>query len=337
MGGSRLSAISVSIVLFAGLVAGSGAVSNATALEQMIDFTVTVSQLGISGGFAANLEYASETTAEKGSVAEISYSLSAASGSLTINIPLSYFSSAFYHIDDVPITIPLPETPIGDYPIHVLNYIPATAAIPSNLADVSVVLQGAIAAKTVSCNSGQGDVITPLSSLKWTSWGSKSMQIQTHEENPSVDIMTVFAYTLGIGITASVLGVQISLLGMTELSAVSGTPIASTTVLAVDSFPTALLVIGIFVASAMIGGYLYARRSQRIAQFNRSLAPLPPAMSPPSTMTSVTRAVTESPHQGGARKIPKPAPVMRHSFCSLDGAPLRSDGFCPKCGRYFRD
>jgi len=45
----------------------------------------------------------------------------------------------------------------------------------------------------------------------------------------------------------------------------------------------------------------------------------------------------EPDHHGGAKKIPKPTLVPQHSFCSLDGTPLRSDGFCPKCGRYFRD
>jgi hypothetical protein len=256
MGGNRLLVISIATVLFAGLIAGSGAVSNAAAVEQTVNFTVTVSQLGISGGFAAKVNYPLEMQADRGSVAEISYSFSAASGSLTINIPLSYFSSIFYHIDDVPITIPLPETPIGEYSIHVLNYIPATAAIPSNLADVSVVLQGAIAAKTVSCSSGQTDVITSLSTLKWTSWGSKSMRIQTHEENPSVTVTTTFAYTFGVGIVVTVLGVKITLLNTVELSAVSGTPVISTIIKAVDPFPTAL-VVGVVAAVGAGAGACY--------------------------------------------------------------------------------
>jgi hypothetical protein len=332
LGNRRLLVLSIATILFAGLIAGSGAVSNASALEEKVDFTVTVHELGISGGFAANIEHPSEMQADKGNLAGISYSLSAASGSLTITIPLSYFSTWLYPIDDVPITIPLPETPIGELPISVLKYIPGGAVIPSGLADVSIVLQGAIAAKTVSCSSGQTDVVTGLSSLKWTSWGSKTMQIQTHEENPSVTVITTFAYTLGVGITATVLGMKISLLNTVELSAVSGMPISSTIIQAVDPFPTALILGVVLIAVAFGGGYFFYRRWKRIPAAPQTIAAA--AVPPHIMMPPKPPAIVEAPYHG-AGKIPMPAAIQQHFFCPLDGAPLRGDSFCPRCGRKF--
>ena len=267
-----LSRILIAVCLTMLFIAPCVGISENASAASTVDFTVSVPELGLTGGFAADVDYPVEMQATKGSVADISYSLSAASGSLTIDIPLSMITLGF--MADQSVTIPLPKTPIGQMSFPVLQYL---VHVPSNLADVSVVLQGAVAAKTVTCSSGSDDVITSLNSLTWTSWGAKSLQVQTHEENPSVSISTTFAYTLGVGIDATFLGTKFTLISPIEFSAVLGTPVASTTVQAVDPFPIALLIIGVIVVAAIVVGFVFYNRSKKGIS-------MPPADNLPQTM-----------------------------------------------------
>jgi hypothetical protein len=283
-----------------------GIAENASAAST-VNFTVSVPELGLTGGFAMNVDYPAEMQAAKDSMAEISYSLSAASGSVTINIPLSDITFGF--MADQSITFSLPATPIGEISIPVLQYL---VHVPSGLADVAVVLQGAVVAKTVSCSSGQSDVITSLNSLKWLSWGEKGVQVQTHKENPSVSISTTFAYTLGVGIDATFLGTKFTLIEPIELSAVSGTPVASTTILAVDPFPIALFVIGLTGAAMIIGGLsLKFYRS-------RGGVPMPPAMNPPVQLNAAPQPQQQ---------------ILPGKRCPRCGTDIGRFNFCPRCGK----
>lgn len=309
------------------IVAPCTGMAESASAADTVDFTVSVPELGLIGGFAADVEYPMEMQVTKGDLAEISYSLSAASGSFTINIPLSMITFGF--LDDQSVTIPLPQTPIGEMPISVLQYL---AQIPSGLASVDIVLQGAVAAKTITCSSGQTDVLTSTSSLLWTSWGTKGVQVQTHAENPSVTVSTRFAYTLGIGIDVTFLGFEYTLIEPIEFSAVSGTPVTSTTIVAVDPFPTALLVIGVICAAAVIGGLYFYSRSKKGMSMPPSIGPLQQYQMPTQNMPQQYPPVQSQAFQFQSGTPPAP-PVHYLQQSAPVQSQMQEIRLCPYCRR----
>jgi len=250
MQSSRISVVfCVVIVVLVGSLAN---IPGASAQTQTVNFTVNIPELGISGGFATIVNWDENVQVTKGDVATVSYSLSDSSGSLSITIPLSLITFGF--MSDQTITIPLPTTPLGSITLPVLQYL---TGIPSSLAGVNVILQASINAVQVSCSSGQSDVLTSVSTLSWTAWGSKAIQVQTHSESAMNTINTKIGYSLSIGVDATFLGFVLTLIGLTKLATVTGTPVLTTSVQASDPFPIiAVVAAGAIIGTSLIAAYL---------------------------------------------------------------------------------
>jgi len=328
MGNNRLLVVSIVTILLAGMFAGSGTVSNAAADGQTVNFTVHLESIGLIGGFSAVIDWPAKMDVARGDVAAINYDIKAASGSIIITIPLSTISFGF--VADQSITIPLPETPVGTVSIPILQYL---AQIPASLASLNINIQGAISLQKATWTCDSSDIISKTSELEWTSWESKAFRLQTHEETQQIIVTTVFGYALSIGVSGSVLGMSTELIHPVQIAAVYESGSHITVITGVDPFPTALLIIGVIGATAIIGGFLYYSRK-------RKDVPIQPAMSPP---VPIVPAVFGIPHHGAkkirkhqsAKKIRKPSTISALIYCPTCGADLRGDGFCPKCGRRF--
>jgi len=331
MGNHRLLVVSIVTILLAGMFAGSGTVSNVAADGQTVNFTVHLESIGLVGGFSAVIDWPAKMDVARGDIAAINYDIEAASGSIKITIPLSTIS--FGLVADQSIIVPLPETPVGTVSIPILQYL---AQIPTSLASLNINIQGAVSLQKAIWTCDASDIISENSELEWTSWGTKSFKLQTHSETQQITVTTTFGYALSIGVSGSVLGMSMELIHPVQIAAVNEQGSHATVISGVDPFPTWLLVVGVIGAVAIIGGFLYYRRSGRVSPMPPETVPIIPMVPTSQPIQPPVLPDAKVVHHG-AKKIPKPettmAPLM---YCPACGADLRiGDGFCMKCGRRF--
>lgn len=243
-----------SILTFAGQATIAG---HALAASQSVSFEISDPEIGFSAAIATDVAWNSEQSVETGDVATVAYTLSPASGSATIAVPLSLLGLG----QDQTVTVPLPETPLGSIFISLTQSL---AGIPSNVASVNLVLQASIRMARIAWTSDSIDMLTDINDLVWTSWGSKSVSLLTSE---SVDatVRATLEYTLSVGVQATVLTGSMVLIPTTPVSGVSGTPELATS-LSVSDDSTLLLTAGIGAAvggAAIVAAFFILRRRSR--------------------------------------------------------------------------
>jgi len=241
----------MSVVIFFGLAISPVIVQEASAVTQTVTFDPQLSSIGFTGGFSVAIEWPLTMDCSKGDVGTITYSVHSAPGSFSIKIPLSSITLGL--ISDQTINVPLSETPIGTYSIPVLQYL---TGVPGTIAGVNVDLVGSVSILSITSDSGQNDILTSLSDLKWTSWGSKDLHIQTHNDTKFVQITTRFGYAISIGVSASILYQKITLIAPVQIAAVLESGNHGTGITGVDPFPT-VLVIGVIAVVGCVGGGCY--------------------------------------------------------------------------------
>ncbi len=241
-------ALTTSIMLMIAIPGFTGCVK---AASQPLNFTVSDESNGMTASFAANVEYPAEVNVAPGAHATISYTLSSASGSVQIAIPLADLGAyIFYPLSDQTITVPIPATPIGSVSIPVSSYVSQALGVPlpASIASINLIVQSSIKAFPSAESGASSD---PLTTIDWVSWGGQSVLLDTGSM-PSVDVISAsFGYVLSYGVVASVLGSDFTLIPMTALSTVAGSQTVSTHIV-FDQGASALIIVAILAIVAVI-------------------------------------------------------------------------------------
>ena len=249
------------------IVSGCSGAPVAATSEQVVMFTVEVDNedMYVSASLAVSVDWESALSVDKGVVAIVPYDLSEGVGTLSVYIPLEDLNLGY---DGDYLDIPIPATPIGQVSISLSQ---AVTGIPATIASVDVVLEAAVSVCGITCTSGNEDVLTQTSALRWTEWGEKSIQVDLDDANDAT-VSTRFQYALSIGVIASVLGgleglTEFTLVPQTDIAAVEGTPSVSTQISVqqdlLSQYLLPIIVIVVVAAAAVAAIVLMRRRKKK--------------------------------------------------------------------------
>lgn len=201
---------------------------DAKADSQTLSFNVSDSSHGFIASFAANVECQDEMKVTSGEKVIVPFSLSSASGSIQITIPLTELGAYIgYPMANASINVPVPETPLGSVRIPVSSYVSAALGIylPPSVASIDLVVQSSIKG---SPSAISGSSTFPLTQMEWISWGSHSALLDTGVISGVSEVRVDFGYALSYGVVASVFASDYTLVPMTSLAMVAGSQGAST-------------------------------------------------------------------------------------------------------------
>lgn len=231
--------------------------------EQDINFTIEDEELQFSASLSVSMEWDSDVTVGDGQVATIAYTPSPTTGSASVLIPLSALYDYFLiDLEDQVVDIPLPETPIGEVSISLTQ---ALTGVPSTVGSVDVVIQSALTVSSISSTSGNEDVLTEESALRWTAWSEKSISVDMTDESDAT-VTTVFQYAISIGVVATALEdmLEIELIPQTDIAGVTGSPSAQTQISVEQDFLSQYLIlivtIGVVAAVAVVAAVLIRKK-----------------------------------------------------------------------------
>ena len=244
--------LSLVIVLLLACVLPSMA-GTASAATQKVTFTVSDQSNYMTATFAVNANWDEEVSAQEGSQTSISYTVSSAQGALELMIPLSYLGLG---LEDRMVEIPIPSTPIGSVSIPISEAVSTALGfpLPTEIASIDLVLQASVKVSKMECSAGSDKIETPLSSLNWDSWGTKSVAVDSSAGGSSdgISLRTTLAYALSYKVTASWFGTTQSLIPIETLSAVNGSPVLATNIHLGGGFPILLIVAIISVIAVVL-------------------------------------------------------------------------------------
>jgi hypothetical protein len=257
-----LVALAVALVIVLGCLGTPGVAAN----EQDINFTIEDADLQFSASLSVSMEWDSDVTVGDGQVATIAYTPSPTTGSASVLIPLSALYDYFLiDLDDQVVNIPLPETPIGEVSISLTQ---ALTGVPSTVGSVDVVIQSALSVSSITSTSGNQDVLTEESALRWTTWGEKSISVDMADESDAT-VTTVFQYAISIGVVATALEdmLEIELIPQTDIAGVTGSPSVQTQIYVeqnlLSQYLIPIVVIGAVAAVAVAAVMLAKKRKGR--------------------------------------------------------------------------
>ena len=226
-----------------------GIARTASAATQQVSFSVSDQSNHLTATFATNVVWDEALSVEKGSQVDLSYTLGSAPGTLRVTVPLSkitvpdpiWGTPISLGLADQAITIPLQVMPIGSYSVPIGGIVSSVLGVPlpSEIASVDLIAQASVKVAEMECSAGQDKIMTPLSSLEWTSWGTGTATIDADIDGSSstVSIRTTLAYGLSYRMTATVLGSSFSLIPTKTLTAVNGSPSLETSIQLGGGFP----------------------------------------------------------------------------------------------------
>lgn len=124
-------------------------------------------------------------------------------------------------------------TPVG----RSSYYIPGLSLGTLGLGDVSLDLQSSL--NSTSRVADQGAAHLDAEAVNWSSWGAHRLVVQSahgHGDKIASALNTTFTYSLDLGLTIWVAGIQVYQTGLADFGAYQGTP-ALVTPLSVDLLP----------------------------------------------------------------------------------------------------
>jgi hypothetical protein len=236
-----------------------GVAKGATSSES-VNFSVADSGNHLMATFVTTVVWDKDLKTTKGSLVDVSYTLSSASGTLSIMVPLSDLGVG---LADRTVHISIPATPIGSVSLPLTDAI--GVPLPSQIASIDLILQASIRVSKMECSAGSDRVETPLSDLQWVDWGTRTATVTADpgDSSGTVSIRTTFAYALSYGITVSVLGSTFRLIPMTTISAVNGSPTLLTSIQLSEGFPVLILVLTIAVIVVVLVAIAVLMRRRR--------------------------------------------------------------------------
>ena len=227
-----------------------GTADTASAATQKVTFAMSDQNNDMTATFAVNANWDEDVSVQDGSPTSISYTLSSAQGTFELMIPLSYFG-----LEDKTVEIAIPGTPIGSVSIPISEAVSTALGfpLPTEIASIDLVLQASVRVSKIECSAGSDKIETPLSSLDWASWGTKSVAVDASVGDSSdiISVRTTLAYGLSYEVTASVFGTTYSLVPIETLSAVNGSPVLATSIHLGGGIPI-LLIVSIIAIVAVV-------------------------------------------------------------------------------------
>jgi hypothetical protein len=229
--------------------------------EQKVMFTIEDDELGVSASFAVSVDWDSAVSVDEGVVAIVSYDLSPDTGSLSMWVPLSELGWWLPYVDEY-LDIPVPTTPIGQVSMSLTQSV---TGVPASVASVNLVIQAAVSVSTITCSSGNEDILTQKSTLSWTSWGDKSIYVDPDDASEAV-VVTTFQYALSVGVVATILdGLEdFTLVPQTNIATVQGSPTVITAISVekdlISQYLIPILVVGVIAAVAVAAVILIRKR-----------------------------------------------------------------------------
>jgi len=262
-----------------------------TTSSQSVTFSINAPEYWFSANFPINIVWNDYLKASSGDTVSIGYTLSGASASATITVPLSEWLG-WLGIGDVPIDIPLGNTIIGS----IVFSLTELAGIPSWIGSLDLTMESSIEINQIICSSGSEDIQTDCSNVKWTSWSTKEIQVLA-DKHPGSTIETTFQYVLSLGLTLSLIGIDVyDVIPLQAISTVAGYPKVVTEIEVPQSSLTTYLAIGGISVGIIAAIFIIFFLLKRVKRTN-----------------------TDS------KKIDK--------TCSNCGKPVNNNHFCPHCGK----
>jgi len=223
--------------------------------NEIVTFSVSRPDLFFEGRFPISVVWDDYFKASENDALTISYSLAAQPATLEVIVPLSDYLG-WMGIDDVAIPVPLGDTLLGTSSMSLTSL----AGIPSWLASLDLRLTGIVRTSELYCSSGSAFVQTDTSALTWSTWTTKSAQVVA-SESPGGSARATFSYLLGIGLTLSVIGIDvidiipsttvISLIGYPSLETAIDVP-APAGVTSAVTIGVSIVVVVVVVAVALL-------------------------------------------------------------------------------------
>jgi len=211
------------IILVIPVVYPVSAESDTTTRSQTITFSIDRPDLWFEAVFPVNIVWNDYFKASRDDTVAIGYSLTSAPATATVTVPLSDYLG-FIGVRDVEIPIPLGNTLIGTSSMSLTSL----AGLPSWLASLDLTLSGTVGVLEISCSSGPDSILTDCSMMKWTSWSTKTVQVEA-TSFPGNSVHTTLSYTLSLGLRLTAFGIGLwDIIPSSSLASATGYPAVDT-------------------------------------------------------------------------------------------------------------